>query len=332
MSKRTKTSQVTSTASSDPGLPQYTHDDQPPRYDQALKAVTALDGTVTVRPLEKQDFETRSLASTTHSNFIISSTLLPNTSFIPARTLIIQAKGLRALRWPAPSTELEIGIFSPEGDTVYKSRRPRVCKGDCVLSSANGEELVATDYFFGPGRDPVIREVTPTTSTLPVLSIDPSSITRNLDFVHVPSGAHFGWSYSSVRAAEGGHAQGLALRTFDADARRSEKRKTGKIVAQLIRSKVDRTPGTKKTFAGNGGKLVIAHDADQHLSEELIVASCLMMLKREIDSRRFAQFAFVMGGVFLICSPCIAAIAGLATLGRHSYIQKKAEKDKKYMP
>lgn len=66
--------------------------------------------------------------------------------------------------------------------------------------------------------------------------------------------------------------------------------KSGARVAQLIRNDQFRTPGTKKYSGGNGGRLFIDlrmwHD-DKHTSpqrvEAFVVASCILMLKREAD-------------------------------------------------
>lgn len=58
-----------------------------------------------------------------------------------------------------------------------------------------------------------------------------------------------------------------------------------KRVAALIRNDETRTPGSKSCYAGNGGKLILGEDvgAKDGLSEALVLASCLLMLKKEID-------------------------------------------------
>lgn len=66
--------------------------------------------------------------------------------------------------------------------------------------------------------------------------------------------------------------------------------KSGARVAQLIRNDQFRTPGTKKYSGGNGGRLFIdlrmwnddEHTSPQHV-EAFVVASCILMLKREAD-------------------------------------------------
>jgi hypothetical protein len=61
-------------------------------------------------------------------------------------------------------------------------------------------------------------------------------------------------------------------------------------VAQLVRNDRFRTPGTKKYSGGNGGRLFIDmrmwnedKNTSLQLVEAFVVASCLLMLKREAD-------------------------------------------------
>lgn len=77
-----------------------------------------------------------------------------------------------------------------------------------------------------------------------------------------------------------------------------ERENDTKLIAQLIRSKATRTVGTNARTAGNGGELTLSKDAEEFLAERLIVATCITMLKREIDRRRFKQFTFLVGVLF----------------------------------
>ncbi|ERT00037.1 uncharacterized protein SPSK_09341 [Sporothrix schenckii 1099-18] len=90
-------------------------------------------------------------------------------------------------------------------------------------------------------------------------------------------------------------------------------------VARLIRSNALRTPGTSKHDAGNGGRLQIdlhewlsvakeaefgdvktapPHDLDGQTNRDMVVtlavASCISMLKKELDRRRDAEIAAVV--------------------------------------
>ncbi|KAF2104664.1 hypothetical protein NA57DRAFT_70870 [Rhizodiscina lignyota] len=81
-------------------------------------------------------------------------------NFKRGRTLIINAHGVGLIRLPCPSKELEIAITDTDENVVYMSTRAKVSSGDAILSDSNGN-LVATKYFFGPGRDPVMHLMPP---------------------------------------------------------------------------------------------------------------------------------------------------------------------------
>lgn len=66
-------------------------------------------------------------------------------------------------------------------------------------------------------------------------------------------------------------------------------------LAELIRSDSTRTPGTSKLTAGNGGLLVFSKECAVVVEERLVVASCLVMLKKEVDRRRMVQMV-ALGG------------------------------------
>ena len=280
------------TAPSLPPLPAYSPDAPPPGYDQALTTGTRLDSTA-AQTQEKPTPDT-SLADPFDDNWVLSNTLAPNVDFVPETKLILQANGICLVRIPLPSAHLEIHVFREDGTPVYTSVRETQCKGDAVLKDHAGNSLVATDYFFGPGRTPAVRMLPSTYQDPPILKI--KSHHRSLDFTHATTGKHFKWSYIHIKAAEGDRARVLTLQVSDTDLPASTK--TDRVIAQLVRCNATRTPGTRRSFAGNGGQLVLSQGATEYLSQELIVATCLMMLKREIDRRRFKQFAFLMAGIF----------------------------------
>ncbi|KAK4102620.1 hypothetical protein N658DRAFT_495335 [Parathielavia hyrcaniae] len=89
-------------------------------------------------------------------------------------------------------------------------------------------------------------------------------------------------------------------------------------VAHFIRGEGTRTPGTGASDAGNGGRLVMdlrlweeeeggagggggssggmESKLDREMAGVLVVATCLVMLKREVDRRRAQQTAIIAGG------------------------------------
>ncbi|KMU78118.1 hypothetical protein CISG_06959 [Coccidioides immitis RMSCC 3703] len=85
-----------------------------------------------------------------------SNTQAPST-FNPSRSLFINSQGVRLIRLPVASYELEVNILNPDGSVAYVSRRENRSSGDATLSSPQFGDLLKTCYFFGPHRDPVIR-------------------------------------------------------------------------------------------------------------------------------------------------------------------------------
>jgi hypothetical protein len=89
-------------------------------------------------------------------------------------------------------------------------------------------------------------------------------------------------------------------------------------VAQFIRGPAYRTPGSGASTAGNGGRLVLdlglwgegrlggdgdgdgdggkESKVDREMAVVMAVATCLVMLKREVDRRRAQQIAIMAGG------------------------------------
>jgi len=95
---------------------------------------------------------------------------LPPSSLLstPSRRLHIASNGIACLRFPRPSRELEIGVFTDDdfSKKVYSSLRAAYSSGSCTLSAKVGDDkkgeperwvdVATTKYRFGPGRDPVI--------------------------------------------------------------------------------------------------------------------------------------------------------------------------------
>jgi hypothetical protein len=109
------------------------------------------------------------------------------------------------------------------------------------------------------------------------------------------------WSYAQQKnSTTGGRFNFIVLRYIGntGNGDRDKKKHTdnsSKILAQLIRSKDTRYPGSLRCASGNGGMLVIDRDADRYIGEYLIVATCMVMLQREIDRRSMMQIAVIAG-------------------------------------
>lgn len=87
---------------------------------------------------------------------------VPDLPIKPATVFTVQARGTRFWRLPTPSGELEIAIFNGTDTTrepVYKSCRPKRSSGSAILRHFVKGELLATNYKFGPFREPEIVRV-----------------------------------------------------------------------------------------------------------------------------------------------------------------------------
>ena len=210
-------------------------------------------------------------------------------SFRKGRTLIVQSLGLRqcdALN--GPPKELVTTILDTEGNVLYRSTRDERDSGNAVLS--RGEvDLIATKYFFGPGRDPkmyLFHSSGSRDSQAEALGKEIKTISKWYSRKHlftIPDGTQCEWRYAKERSTPDGKKEGMLV-LYE----KSEKKKGSKI-AQLVRNNETRTPGSSKWDAGNGGELVFDAEHGGILSEPVVVATCLLMLKKEIDRSRANQ-------------------------------------------
>jgi hypothetical protein len=223
-----------------------------------------------------------------------SSTLCASTdspsSFYPSRILNVNALGIRAVRLPFPSGETEIVVTHPDGSEAYVSTRDKRWSGNCVLSHPKAGSLIKTDYFFGP-KDTVLR-LLQTSSVLPEqVKVTGRWASRTTSFTS-PKGIEFEWKYAKEKQPDGKKVHLIVLQMAGKQDEKESRR-----IAQLARDKETRTPGTSKCRAGNGGELQIDDGAlhEFELEESIVVATCLVMLKREIDRRRMIQCAVIAG-------------------------------------
>ncbi|KAJ5172055.1 hypothetical protein N7492_004648 [Penicillium capsulatum] len=194
------------------------------------------------------------------------------------------------------STQTEISIHDVDGHEIYRSTRDRRWSGNSVLSHPKRGDLIRTEYFFGPNRDPVLRLLQSANVAPHELQVTGKWASRSARFT-VPHGREFEWSYAKEKRADGRKIKYIVLRALG-DVRDGEKMQWDRRVAQLARCPETRTPGTSRCSAGNGGQLQIDRAALQTLEidESVVVATLLVMLKREIDRRRIIQTAVITGG------------------------------------
>jgi len=250
---------------------------------------------------EPLDFDVKDLSATEKKELLDSASLdsrdsssvapIPS-SFTPTRTLHVNSRGIRLLRLPVPSRELEIPIQTADGSLAYASTRQRVSSGNAILTSADGQELVASYYRFGPGRSPKLTLLTEPEGKNEI-QVSSRWTSRTQEFVQTSVPIKFQWSYRKEKNAEGKKV-GLLILTVGGKKKGEETR-----IAQLVRDETARTPNTKGCDAGNGGELQIDELAAQGLGvkEEVIVSTLIMMLKKEIDRRRAIQFMVIAAAV-----------------------------------
>lgn len=228
--------------------------------------------------------------------------------FLPTKHFQIQTRGVPLVALPLPPKPDPIHIFSvtPAGEMkddeqlAYVSVRPKRGSGNCSLYRGDGSQeapLCNTFYRFGPGKHPKLQlcrygedfEVVPK-----------GHLTRS-QVMRTPLGT-FEWRYAKKMERRAGNASSLLVldrvTNVALDGGKQEERRHQ--VAKLVRNAEYRTGGSDRTTAGNGGRLLMdlrewedrKSDVDQ--MEVLVVASCLMMLKKEVDRRRVHQTIAIM--------------------------------------
>lgn len=231
------------------------------------------------------------------------SVVSPRASFIPTKTFFINSHGIGLFRLPLPSSELEINIHNADGSIAYVSKRGKRCSGDATLLSPETGELLHTAYLFGPNRDPIIRHATKEVkanicaedgmrSPVPEIRVTGKWNSRTQYFTTL-YGDSFQWRYIPSDDPRWDCKALLVLEKLENNSPSRVSRR----IAQLVRNKQTRPEGTSKSCAGNGGELMLNVEAmGAEIDETLVAATCLLMLKKEIDRRRMVQM-MVLGGM-----------------------------------
>jgi hypothetical protein len=227
--------------------------------------------------------------------------------FVATGQLQVQAIGYDVNQALTGRTLETISVFRPGSrEAEYASIRLKKKSNSCALvraSDAHQATLISTIYRFGPGRHPRMR-ILPSN---PVVSAEEAIENDNVvgELVEVKSRSivsrgqvfdtslgKFEWRYGTNEERAACNADSLLVmeRIDRVSLPGGGKSKSGARIAQLIRNEQFRTPGTKKYSGGNGGRLMIdlrIWNDDKHTSpqgvEEFVVASCILMLKREAD-------------------------------------------------
>ena len=214
-----------------------------------------------------------------------TTTLLDAPNFHPGTIFYVAQRGIGACRVLTPSSELLTEIFYEDGSVAYTSIRAKWSSGSAVLNHSKLGDLISTTYVWGPGHPPVLRLLGAQESFDPI-TINGKWFSRTTGFT-TPDGRIFEWSYAKTKDTNEKRVNLIVL----------QEKGAREILAQLIRGEGTRSEGTSRCTAGNGGQLILDQEATSHIEEALIIATCLVMLKREIDRRRGAQAANIAGAV-----------------------------------
>lgn len=200
-----------------------------------------------------------------------------------------------------------ISIFRPGSkEAEYSSIRLKKNSNSCALVRASDPRqatLISTIYRFGPGRHPRMRILPPNS----IISVEEAIRNDNVrgELVEVKNRSMFSrgqvfdtslgkfeWRYGTKEEQATCNADSLLVmeRIDRVSLPGGGKSKSGAHIAHFIRNDQFRTPGTDKFSGGNGGRLMIdlrIWNDDKHTSpkyvEAFVIASCILMLKREAD-------------------------------------------------
>jgi hypothetical protein len=261
-----------------------------------------------------------------------------STSFTPAVQLQIQTTGKAILSFPFPQRPETIPAIPvhPDGTAAgqprYLSVRPVRSSGSCFLISGDptaptgGAPLSTTTYRFGPGRPPQVRLFLPgtagTDATKPdneqldddesgawdSFAIEGQGLLTRAQRMRSRLGT-FEWRYASRSERKAVGADSLLI--LDRVVRVVRARNGGGAgkdedvrtpVAQFVRNAETRSPGSRPSSAGNGGRLLVdlemwdeSEKVEREMIMVLVTTTLISMLKKEVDRRRAQQIAVMAG-------------------------------------
>lgn len=244
------------------------------------------------------------------SNYASSRSSSPD-GFLATSELQVEAIGYDTNQALSGNRTLEnISVYGVESGAPtrekYTSIRLKKNSNSCALvrpCDGGQNALISTIYRWGPGRHPRMRILPRDASVSVEQAIDDDNLRGELVDVKSRSMVSraqvldtslgkFEWRYGSKEEKRACNADSLLIleRMDRGVLPDGTKTKSGAKIAQLIRNDQFRTPGTVKYSGGNGGRLVMdlrSWEDEKHAgangAEAFVVASCILMLKREAD-------------------------------------------------
>lgn len=251
------------------------------------------------------------------SNTLPSSSSSPG-GFFGTSTLSVQAIGYDCNQAYTGKYLENITVYRTDsGAAEYISVRLKKSSNSCALvrtADPTQTPLISTIYRIGPGRHPRMRIL----HDNPGLTVEDAVKDEDLrgELIEVKSRSmisraqvfdtslgKFEWRFGDKKERDACNASSLLImeRTDRITLPDGTESQSGAQVAQLIRNDEFRTPGSKKNSGGNGGRLVMdlrMWQDDKRTgvqeAEAFIVASCILMLKREADRYIDNQVAAVV--------------------------------------
>ncbi|KAJ6443798.1 GMC oxidoreductase [Purpureocillium lavendulum] len=230
--------------------------------------------------------------------------------FLATSELQVEAIGYDTNQALSGSKLENISVYSVESGAPahekYTSIRLKTNSNSCALvqsSDPSQSALISTIYRWGPGRHPRMRILPRDAGVSVEQAIDDDKLRgESIDVksrsmvsraqVFDTSLGKFEWRYGSREEKDACNADSLLIleRTDRSVRPDGTKTKSGARIAQLVRNDQFRTPGSVRYSGGNGGRLVMdlrMWEDEKHAGadavEAFVVASCILMLKREAD-------------------------------------------------
>ncbi|KAL7805862.1 hypothetical protein V8C26DRAFT_358637 [Trichoderma gracile] len=285
------------------------------------KASTSTTTAPSLPPYEAGSYELRALSTTSsrssssppnydtpyHSLDAYGSSLSSSPSqpsFHCTKAFQIESQGHPLIALPTPPRPVSIPIYNVDvasgqvAHLAYESFRLQRCSGNSILVRTGDSEedpICRTTYRWGPGRPPKMQ-LTGALSYDEEFEVVNKGLTTRAQVFRTHLGT-FSWRYAAKgeRKAAGANSLLVLDRIIMVALEGGGQEERRIPVAWFVRNEEVRTRGTKATTAGNGGRLMVdlreweGTKGEGEQMEVLVVASCLVMLKKEVDRRRMQQ-------------------------------------------
>ena len=264
----------------------------PPAYEMGVLTPTS---SISNESLPAYDKISKELGSSSQATFCATKSLQIESAGHPLIALPI------CLR-PTPTPVYSVTPSGQIGELAYESLRTKKHSGNSILVRAGGDSeapICSTTYRFGPGRPPrlCLHGLRETEEEYEVLN---KGCTTRAQTIRTHLGT-FEWRYATRQERKIEGADSLLIldlvSTVSIDGKAQERRHK---VAQFVRNDEYRTAGSRGSTAGNGGRLMMDlrdwmdTKGEEEQMEVLAVATCIVMLKKEVDRRRMHQAIVLM--------------------------------------